>query len=255
MIRKFISIILALLFIVNVNLANNDWTILLNEGDKAYANKDYNKAIEQYESALNLIAQNENSATLHYNLGNAYYKNNKLGKAILNWEKAKILIPKDIAIHENLRIAKAEIKGEVIPIKSFFLQKWWNAIQSILSSSAWAWIGIVLLWLGITGILLWMFHNARNMKKYGFIAGLVFIILSVFPFIWSFGKSSIENTSKRGILTTPMTQLRSAPDGASDFDIYEGTEVEIIERLGEWTKVRLLNSDIGWVKETEYEKI
>lgn len=227
----------------------------LTEGDDAYSKGNYALAIQKYETALKQEQQGVTNVALLYNLANAHYKNKNLGKAILYWEKAKMRAPNDKDINTNLSIATDEVKGEVIPIKPFFLLKWWTQFRSLFPSQIWAWIGIVSLWLGITGILFWLLSPKRNLKKYGFIGGIILTIWSLFPFIWAYGQAQLEADSRRGIITVPTTQLRPTADAPGDFDIYEGTEVEILDRIGEWSKVRLLNSDVGWVKKEEYEKI
>lgn len=227
----------------------------LAEGDAAYSKGNYSLAIQKYEAALESERQGITNVTLLYNLANAHYKNKNLGQAILYWEKARMKSPNDADINTNLSIAKDEIQGDVIPIKPFFLVKWWKQLRSLFSSQVWAWIGIISLWLGITGILLWLLSTKRNLKKYGFIVGALLTIWSLFPFLWAYGQSQLEADSGRGVIIVSKTQLRPSADAPGDFDIYEGTEVEVLDRIGGWSKVRLLNSDVGWVKKEEYEKI
>ena len=251
MIKTPFVLIFSLLICCQVMLNANPLT----EGNDAYSKGNYSLAIQKYEAVLKSEEKGTTNVTLLYNLANAHYKNKNLGKAILYWEKAKMQAPNDAAIHTNLSIATDEIKGEVILIKPFFLVKWWKQVRSLFSSQVWGWIGIVSLWLGITGILFWLLSTKRTLKKYGFIAGIILTIWSLFPFIWANGQAQLETDSRRGIITVPMTQLRPTADAPGDFDIYEGTEVEILDKIGEWSKVRLLNSDVGWVKKEEYEKI
>lgn len=252
--RIYLAVVFFILLMNNAYSQEN-WNDILAEGDDAFSKSNYALAISKYEQALAGIHEEETSVTVLYNLGNAYYKNENLGMAILYWEKAKLLAPNDKDINFNLRIAKDSIKGEVIPVKPFFLLKGWQKMQSLFPSKVWAWLSITLLWLGILGILLWLLSSKRSIKKYGFIAGILLTVISIFPYLWTKGKRGIEKDSNRGIITIPMTQFRSAPDGAGDFEIYEGTELEIMDQIGEWYKVRLLNSDVGWVKEGEYKKI
>ncbi len=236
-------------------IAQTNWNELLPKAEEAYQNKNYPKAIDNYSKALELIPSKEKSSDVHYNLANSYYKNEQLGKAILHYEKAKLISSNNSDINYNLEIAKDEVKGDVIPIQPFFLVKWWNRIKMSLTSFAWGVLAITFLWLGIMGFLVWMFFKKREQKKYGFLAGVIFILLSIIPFIFAFGKNSIEKDSGRAILMVSQTEFRNAPDGTSEFIIYEGTEMEILDRIGEWSKVRLLNSDVGWVQKKEMEKI
>ncbi len=251
---RYISIIIFFFFTLGM-YAQSTWESLSNEGNEYYQKKDYSNAINKYEEALKNISKTEHSSELHYNLANSYYNNKALAKAILHYEKARLISPNDADINFNLDIAKEEIKGDVIPIRDFFFLKYWKKIKMSFTAFTWGIVGISFLWMGIIGILMWMFSKERKQKKIGFIAGISFLVLCIVPFIFSAGKQSIEKDSKRAILMEKEIPFRNAPDGTGDFIIYEGTEMEILDRIGEWTKVRLLNSDVGWVKLDEIEKI
>ena len=126
--RIYLTVIFFILLINNVYSQGN-WNDFLAEGDDAFSKNNYQLAIDKYETALSVMDEEKTSATILYNLGNAYYKNENLGLAILNWERAKLLQSNDKDINFNLRIAKESIKGEVIPVKPFFLLKWWKKAQ------------------------------------------------------------------------------------------------------------------------------
>ncbi len=253
--NRFFQIILLSFFMVLPFISEASWEQKKKQADEAFQSGKFSEAIKIYEESLSLIPEENNSPELHFNLGNAFYKSNQLGSAILHYEKALILSPKDNDIFKNLHIAKEEIKGDVIPIRPFVLVKWWNRLKTFLPSHIWAFIGIAILWLGIMGILIWMFSKNRQWKKKGFFTGLILIFLSIIPFLLSFGKMTMESYHNRAILMEKETPLRNSPDGTGDFVIYEGTELEILDQIGEWAKVRLLNSDVGWVKKKEMEKI
>ncbi len=247
--------IVFIFLLIASNLLGSDWQAKKENGDTAYQKKDYQTAIQSYESAVKLLGKEKASSDLYFNLGNAHYKNKALAQSILYYEKALLLNANDKDIQFNLDIAKEEIKGEVIPIRPFVLLKWWNKIKMSFTSFTWSLIGLFFLWLGVSGLLGWMFLKERKQKKYSFLVGCISLCLSIIPFIFSFQKSSIEFDSKRAIYMEKETPLRNAPDGTGEFIIHEGTEMEILDRIGEWSKVRLLNSDVGWVKNKEIEKI
>ena len=73
-------------------------------GDSAYANGDYQAAIDVYQA---ILADNSVSPEIFYNLGNAYYKTSEIGKAILNYERALLLDPSDSDIRFNLELAQS----------------------------------------------------------------------------------------------------------------------------------------------------
>src|SRR5262249_24215575 len=74
-----------------------------NEGNKLYAQKDYEGAVQAYEQAL----QTGHDARAHYNLGNALFRTGKIGRAIANYRRAYYLEPRDRDVEANLAFARA----------------------------------------------------------------------------------------------------------------------------------------------------
>ena len=67
------------------------------QGFKAAQEKKYTEAIRHFEEVL--VNEPANSSAL-YNLGNAYYAEKQFGKALLNYEKAHKLLPGDDDIEQ-----------------------------------------------------------------------------------------------------------------------------------------------------------
>ena len=55
----------------------------------------------------------------------------------------------------------------------------------------------------------------------------------------------------------PSVYVKSSPDpkGNDLFIIHEGTKVELLDEFNEWKKIRLQNGSIGWLMNSEIEKI
>ena len=88
---KILLLILpALLFIQTYVHAGNIETY--HEANIAYQQKEYEKAIELYQS---LIKQGHLAPELYYNLANAFYKHGNIPDAILNYERSLKMNPKD----------------------------------------------------------------------------------------------------------------------------------------------------------------
>ena len=51
--------------------------------------------------------------------------------------------------------------------------------------------------------------------------------------------------------------VKSAPDtnGNDQFMLHEGVKFEILDRVGEWSKIRLADGKVGWIERSAYEKI
>ena len=102
---------------------------LLNQANESYSREDYKKAAELYEKVL----QDEGiSSDLYYNLGNAYYKDKQYAKAILNYERALLLSPGNEDARFNLNMANSHITDKIEPVGSFFLTVWIHSLINTL---------------------------------------------------------------------------------------------------------------------------
>ena len=227
---------------------------ILEQANEAYAAKDYDKAIQRYQQ---LLEQSGPSEVVFYNLGNSYYRRGELGEAVLFYEKALLLAPGDEDILHNLNVAKARSKDDLEELPEFFLSRWWNNLRLFLSTTAWSILGLLLLWLGIGGLILWLIGNSRQRKKQGFILGLSLLILSILPFSLAFSSASLEKDSGYAVIMATEIELRSAPDIDSKeiLRLHEGTKVAVLDQIGDWHKVKLSNGEQGWLPNTSIEKI
>jgi tetratricopeptide (TPR) repeat protein len=209
----------------------------------AYQEKDYTTAITQYQF---ILQQGYQSAELHYNLGNAYYRTQQMGKAVLHYERAARLAPKDKDIQHNLSIVKAQLKDQIEALPNFFLLDWWNSLRQQWSSNAWAVSGIVLFWLAMAALIVWQIGKTRTQRKKAFFAGIALLSISMLPILLA-----VANTknSEQAIVMVEETALKSSPDelSTSILLIHEGLKVKLLDKIGDWYKVRLPNGDEGWL--------
>ena len=100
---------------LSINLFALNPDSLLSQANQLYKEKNYNGAIELYDS---IISSGYYSSDVYYNLGNAHFKMGHLAPAILNYERAKKLAPSDDDIDFNLRIANLRVVDRVEPLQS-----------------------------------------------------------------------------------------------------------------------------------------
>lgn len=209
----------------------------------AYQEKGYTTAITQYQS---ILQQGYQSAELHYNLGNAYYRTQQLGKAVLHYERAARLAPNDKDIKHNLSIVNAQIEDKLETLPNFFLIDGWNSLRQQLSSNTWAVMGIVFFWLAMAALIVWQIGQTRTQRKWGFFIGITLLFISILPI-----SLAVANTkdSKQAIVIAKETMLKSSPDdlSASVLLLHEGLKVNLLDKIGDWYKVRLPNGDEGWL--------
>jgi DNA uptake lipoprotein len=220
----------------------------------AYAAKQYAEAIQLYES---ILKQDLHSPEIYYNLGNSYYKTQQKGRAVLNYERGLYIAPHNEDLRYNLNLVNSELLDDFSLIPSFFLSRWWNHAVQLASSQTWTILGLLLLWLGIGGLVLWVLGEERNQKKKGFIIGLAALLLCLLPFALAVGKAQFDEDSGVAILLEREASLRSAPDAESNeiLLLHEGIKMSILDEIGEWDKVRLSNGEEGWLPKEMIERI
>lgn len=236
------------------NLVAQDLEAMFQTANTAYENKKFKEAIDAYEK----IALTGNfSPELYYNLGNSYYRTNQVGQSILNYERALRLAPGDADIRQNLAIAEQKRIDDLGVIEPFFLKKWWEGLANFVASGIWSALGILLIWLGIAGFILWLIGKERTQRKKGFLMGIALFLLSLFFFGLANTRSGIEQDSRAGVIMKKTVDLRSAPDAESKkiMAIHEGLKIDLLDQLGEWYKVRLSDGEQGWVQQDSFEKI
>lgn len=243
-----------ILIVIGQSLMAQSGGAVFEQANKSYENKKYREAAELYES---ILLTGEFSSELYYNLGNSYYRSNQLGKAILNYERALQLAPSDGDIQHNLKVAKHELVDNFGIVEPFFLRKWWFNAADSLSSSAWAIIGLLFLWAGIAGLILWLIGKERTQRKKGFFIGGILLLVSALPFLLAVSRKNNEVNSQAAIVLQKEITLRSAPDKESTevVLIHEGSKVALLDNIGDWYKVRLSNGEQGWLPESGFEKI
>lgn len=251
--RQIFLLLLISCWLINNTTAQNLETIF-QTANTAYENKKFKEAIDAYEK---ITRTGHFSPELYYNLGNSYYRTNQIGKAILNYERALRLVPGDADIRHNLSIAEQKRVDDLGVIEPFFLKKWWEGFANISASGIWSALGILLVWLGIAGLILWLVGKERTQRKKGFLVGIGLFLLSLFFFSLANTRSGIEQDSKAGIIMNKTVDLRSAPDAESKkiLAIHEGLKIDLLDQLGEWYKVRLSDGEQGWIQQDSFEKI
>ena len=216
------------------------------EGDSAYIRNDFASAIQIYESLL----RKGESADVYYNLGNSYYKINEIAKAILNYEKALLLQPGNGDIRANLEIARGKTVDKVEVVPEIFFVTWTKALINSMSVDSWAIWGIVSFLLLIVSLYFFIFSKQVVLKKVGFIAGIIFLIVVVMANVFASKQKEELLNRDTAIIMSPSVTVRSTPseNGTSLFILHEGHKVNIKDdSMKDWKEIRLEDGKVGWV--------
>ena len=223
-------------------------------GNKAYAAREYDKAIEEYSA---ILEGGEYSLELYYNLANAYFKADSLGKAILYYNKALRINPSQEDLVHNLAFAEARTKDKVAEMPEFFLNGWIRSVRNTLSCTAWSVMSLVSLALLLAFLLLFLLAPAIKVRKAGFFGALAALVLGIV--VTSFAISSRNNMLEHdeAIVMASAISIKSSPDSSATdlFVLHEGTKVRIVAEIDEWREVTLADGKKGWVEAKNIEEI
>lgn len=252
------SLTAIMLFAVTATASGIDF---INIGNKAYDQKQYKKAVEMYEQALN----DGESSQLRYNLGNAYYRLNDKANAILNYERALKLDPGNSDARYNLRFVRSKAKLSQNNGSNYFWGKITNWIGR-LSSNTWAVMAIIFFLLTLAGIACYRIAGSVAMQKIGFFGAIVTALLTLAAIASSIYMYNICSDSNFAIVMTNKAAVNKTPrEGENEeaFNLPEGSKVEVIDSIGnnkndnsgKWYKIKTSNEKTGWIKPADIQII
>lgn len=216
-----------------------------------YKANDFENAASQYEK---ILAAGYKTAEVYYNLGNCYYKLNNTGRAILNFERAIKLSPNDEDIQHNLKLAEQKAVDRIQPVPQLEIITQWKNFVSWQSAKGWKTFAAVSLWLAFLAFAAYIF---TGLKRFTAFSGVLLLILSVAFISLGFKQSSNEQYSNEAIVMVKSVNVKSAPDsnGNDIFTVHEGLKLKILDRVGQWHKIRLADGKTGWLESTSFSRI
>ena len=250
---KKLLIILILLFCGKVSAAEID--LRFENANQLYRSGTYDKAAKIYEE---ILAQGYESPDLYYNLGNCYYKLNNIPAAILQFERARKLKPQDDDIVHNLTLANLRTEDRIEPIPDLFFVNWWRKWTELASADQWALIGLLSLWLALFMIIgIFYIYRSLPIRRIFTITALLALLLFGLSFVAAIERHKFQDNHKFAIVFSPSTDVKSAPDEQSTglFVLHSGVKVELIDRVGDWNKVRLADGKVGWMQSSSFKVI
>ncbi len=228
-----------------------DNTALYNEANELYKKAEYQSAIEKYELVLK---SNFVSGELYYNLGNAYFKTNQIPMAILCYERAQKLMPGDEDVEFNLSIANLKIVDKIEVVPKLFFYRWFDSVVNIFSCDGWAVSGILSLFSAILLFVFFRISEKELMRKLFFYLGLLLLVFAAKSFWFANIQYKASSGEKTAIIFTPTVNVKSSPvaNGTNLFVIHEGTKIQLLDKVGEWSKIKLSDGNQGWVESTSF---
>ena len=250
----FIKVITFVFLFNSLNIIAQSNDKLFEQGNSAYNQGNYQKAIILYEQILNL---DQHSAALYFNLGNCYYRLNEVAESIYYFEKAKQLSPSDEDININSTFAKNMTIDAIELLPESQLEQLKNRIFNIFNFSTWVKLTIILVWISIALFLGYIFSKSTQYKRVFFFCSLITFLFFIGTFMISFSIDQREKNLDYAILFSKKIDIWSEPNQKGDllFTLHEGTKVQLIDELAEWKKIRIANGSEGWLKNAYLKRL
>lgn len=249
--NRKLSILIYFICLVSLAFGQDAAQSQFEKANQAYERNDFMGAIAGYEA---LVKEGQESPELFYNLGNSYLKNNDLGRAILNYKKSLRLESNDHVIN-NLQVAQSQQPDELSSVGQTPRQ-WWDNFVSVFSSTTWGVLTLIMFWLAIAGFIFWHIGTDRTKRKKGFFSGIVLTILTALLLLFGYSKYQLEQNSRQAILIQEETKLHASADDSSEIlnTIHAGLELTLLDEIGDWYQVRLINGEKGWLPKASLER-
>lgn len=224
-------------------------------GAESYVSGDWAGAASSWSSVLDGGME---SADLYYNIGNAFFKQEMYGRAILNYERALKTDPSHADARFNLEFCQKFVQDDIDSVPEFFLTTWVRSVCHALSSDTWSVMSLLFLAIAAVFALMFLLSGSSARKKTGFFAGVTALVLSLFFLCFASMQRSEYRRSDSAIVLKAVSPVKSAPGADSSKDLFilhEGAKVRVLERVGEWSNVKLPDGRQGWLPSSDMEVI
>ena len=227
---------------------------LFEEGNTAYNNGDFFKAVTLYEQTL---LTGKHSASLYFNLGNAYYRLNKVAESIYNYEKARQLDPENEDFKVNSAFAQNMTIDAIEPLPESQLSQIQNSLYTLASASIWSKIIVLFVWLFAIFFSIYLLNKTIKLKRIFFVLSLFSLILFLSSFTIKFFANEQQENKEYAIIFSNEINSWSEPNLRAEiqFTLHEGTKVELLDSLDEWKKIRIANGSEGWIKNASIKSL
>jgi len=220
------------------------------EGNAFYGEKQYDKAIQQYQQ---ILEQGYVSGNIYYNLGNCYYKKGDYPRALLYYERAKRLIPHDADLASNYQFVSSLVKSSY--------RKPQQKYYSLLLKKVFGSFGVneLLVIFTMINILIFLILILRlffaALRRYSMYLVVILCVILSMEFYYSL--TEISAIGKEAIIVAPTVAVRFEPrsDATTYFTLWGGDKIIVIENGDKWEKIKRGDGKTGWIPKTAEEKI
>lgn len=219
------------------------------EANSAYADKQYELAIDKY---IALLSSAEKDAYVYYNLGNAYFKNEENGKAIASYLRALKADPELRSAKQNLEFVRSRLVRSIPDEQPMKIMKWASIFVSLLSANAWACAALAL---SVVVAFLYFSKRSKIVGNTTFLS--VTGALCLISFVCSIAAYQSNYIGKKAVVIRSNSFLyQDVQRSKVKWNLPEGTIINVESKTkGELLEVELHNGIQGWLDATDVEQI
>lgn len=227
---------------------------LMQQGNTAYQNGDYDLAIDCYQE---IIDHGNEGAILYYNLGNAYFKAKQTADALLWYERALRLDPSNEDIKHNITYVNLQITDKIEVLPELFIVRWWNGLSKSMTVTGWAVMAVVFGAIFALSIALMLASRRRWLSVTAVALAFISLLIAIFSLIFASKEAKRYVNQPEAIVMQSVVNAKGTPNesGTSLFVIHEGLKVAVTDRVGTWVEIKLPNGEKGWVEASSIEII
>jgi tetratricopeptide (TPR) repeat protein len=227
---------------------------LFREGNNAYNQGDYERAITYYDS---ISSMGVHAAELYFNLGNAYYKQNSIAPSILNYEKAILLDADNEQVRNNLTFAQNMTLDRFSPLPESDLKKATDRLLFLTSIRGWSIAVVMCIWLVALLFFLYLKSAGSGMKRLFFSGFILAAFGALLALTFALQQQNIVTNTRPAIVFAQEESFRAEPNLRSEvlLSVHEGTKVFVQDQVEDWVKVKLKNGAIGWIPKSSVQPI
>lgn len=236
--------VIACLFFCLLGFGQNE--VLFQKATEAYNKGDYQKSINFYND---ILKNGRHSAELYFNLGNCHYKLDEIGPSIYYYEKALLLEPNDQEIKNNLGFAQNMRLDAIDEMPKTAMARLHDSIVLALSPDQWGYLAVGMIVLFVLGFIIYYILYSARYKRISFIVANTALFISIFSVVMGYMGSRNQGLKNPAIIFEREVVITSEPNERSEkvFALHEGTKVNVLESLEDWSKIRIADGQTGWM--------
>ena len=222
---------------------------LFNEANHAYNGNDFVTAVEKYKQLLNM---GRDSGEILYNIGNCHFRMGELGRALVYYERARVFIPRNRRLLNNIALAESRGADNITPSKFLAVVHSlcvWHYRLNARETSLLILVVNAAFWVCLCALAV---TKKRFIKAAVVVLGLVLVLLG-----GSYASRELERLGMgTALVTADEAEVRTGPgDYAITFSLHDGSRLKLIEAREGWYEIRLADGKRGWIERNKVERI